>query len=412
MAVSKDQPMRPAEVALLEISDMFSNPASYEKSGEIIETDNAADYPLLSLTIHGKSVQDGTPTPDAPVEVQVVGSYNDLDMTAYSYDNVRCDSSNTNESGVTVTCTDTGYMFRQTRTPITGFVIGQQYTLTATMSNSTFNAMLISRQGGGTQHQAGTTFTATQDTYYLRFYKSNAVAGDTCTYTGVGINKGSGNAYVPRGCIGLQIGESITPIDLQGHELASLPDGTRDVLRVDSAGTQVIEQQILAYTITGTEQLQGFAQMTNVARGYFRVPGLIARVSGVGNDKGLCTHAPYKRAYWDDDIHVYAHPYADGTEIYIYGVAQTQSELLGLYVGATVYCGLATPQTIELGTITPPTPIDGGTVRIVANVTPTIDVSYMASGMRGGILALNNCAADLAALDVRVTALENELDNF
>ena len=41
--------------------------------GKTITTEDAADLPLLSLdSVHGESVQDGTPTPDAPIRIQAV----------------------------------------------------------------------------------------------------------------------------------------------------------------------------------------------------------------------------------------------------------------------------------------------------------------------------------------------------
>lgn len=49
------------------------------KGGEIVSNEssytisNAVDYPLLGLSLYGKSVQDGTPTPENPVEIVSVG---------------------------------------------------------------------------------------------------------------------------------------------------------------------------------------------------------------------------------------------------------------------------------------------------------------------------------------------------
>lgn len=44
-----------------------------EGSGEIITMSDASKYNLLELHIYGKTTQDGTPTPDAPVELVSVG---------------------------------------------------------------------------------------------------------------------------------------------------------------------------------------------------------------------------------------------------------------------------------------------------------------------------------------------------
>ena len=47
-----------------------------EGSGSEVTTDGAVGRKLTTLTVHGASVQDGTPTPDAPVEVKSVSAPN------------------------------------------------------------------------------------------------------------------------------------------------------------------------------------------------------------------------------------------------------------------------------------------------------------------------------------------------
>ena len=48
-------------------------------TGTVVSSDDAANLPPLSLTIHGKSVQDGTPSPSSPVEIRSVEGRNLLD---------------------------------------------------------------------------------------------------------------------------------------------------------------------------------------------------------------------------------------------------------------------------------------------------------------------------------------------
>ena len=43
---------------------------------------NAVDYPLLGLSLYGKSTQDGTPTPEAPVDIISVGDSGSVEITA------------------------------------------------------------------------------------------------------------------------------------------------------------------------------------------------------------------------------------------------------------------------------------------------------------------------------------------
>ena len=121
--------------------------------------------------------------------------------------------------------------------------------------------------------------------------------------------------YVPYGCIGLQIGNTVTPIDLKGNVLASLPDGTHDVLNIDSAGHKLIEKNT----------------------GYI--------VSYNGESVG---------------------------DVYI----STTGELS---TGASVYYKLATTATIDMGYITPPAIASGSVISILATLTPTITPTWWTS---------------------------------
>lgn len=49
---------------------------TYTETGSNIYIEDASDDPLIQLEIEGKSIQDGTPTPDAPVEIESVGYEN------------------------------------------------------------------------------------------------------------------------------------------------------------------------------------------------------------------------------------------------------------------------------------------------------------------------------------------------
>lgn len=55
------------------------------------------------------------------------------------------------------------------------------------------------------------------------------------------------------GTFGISANGIITPIDLQGNVLASLPNGTKDVLTVDSAGHVVLEKRVNHKVFDGSE---------------------------------------------------------------------------------------------------------------------------------------------------------------
>ena len=50
-------------------------------SGSVISVSDSADYRLLGLKLYGKSVQDGTPTPEAPVEIESAGDSGNITVT-------------------------------------------------------------------------------------------------------------------------------------------------------------------------------------------------------------------------------------------------------------------------------------------------------------------------------------------
>ena len=58
------------------------------KGGEIVSNEssytinNAVDYPLMGLNLYGKSTQDGTPTPENPVDIVSVGDDGAVEITA------------------------------------------------------------------------------------------------------------------------------------------------------------------------------------------------------------------------------------------------------------------------------------------------------------------------------------------
>ena len=66
-----------------DISQLFD----ITRGGEIVNNEsaytinNAVDYPLMGLNLYGKSSQDGTPTPDTPVDIVSVGDSGNIDIT-------------------------------------------------------------------------------------------------------------------------------------------------------------------------------------------------------------------------------------------------------------------------------------------------------------------------------------------
>ncbi len=85
------------------------------------------------------------------------------------------------------------------------------------------------------------TFTVPEDASYVTIYlyvKSDSSGTHTATFTNVQLEVGStATPYQP-------YVETAIPIDLQGHALRSLPDGTHDELRVDADGNVTLVQRV------------------------------------------------------------------------------------------------------------------------------------------------------------------------
>lgn len=165
------------------------------------------------------------------------------------------------------------------------------------------------------------------------------------------------------------------PIDLQGHQLRSLPDGTKDELHV-AAGNVVLTQRVGAYTVTGNETVGDATQLGSYRR--VRLSWvLLDNAKSIDNaNSGWCTKAPFAVGYGAQSTHVYTH----GAHVYAFAEATTDAAVLTAYTGATLLYPLANPQTIDLGSIDMPTVEDGDTVEVVGSaVVPTIGAAWETS---------------------------------
>ena len=178
-----------------------------------------------------------------------------------------------------------------------------------------------------------------------------------------------------------------TPIDLSGHQLRSLPDGTRDVLTVDGSGACEIEQATASATLDGSSD-ENWA-LSAVAANQYRfalngsVPGVVNDT--LSSDEYLCDRLPKYSGDWT------------GNNILINGVYQvlvtreglTTVEGLRAWLASnplTVVYPLATPQTVPLDPVTPPTvPAPDVTLWAASDVPCDIEATtWTASGAEQG----------------------------
>lgn len=148
-------------------------------------------------------------------------------------------------------------------------------------------------------------------------------------------------AYVP-------YAESVTPIDLDGHELRSLPDGTRDEVTVDARGHAVLVQRV------GSVDLGTLTWGLHSSGEYFYSSSL-ATLKAPGNFNLVCDH------YQTSEISTVAtmpdkriKGSSENADMFIKDSSHsTAADLKASLDGVTMIYALATPVTHDLGTVDP-----------------------------------------------------------
>lgn len=368
-----------------------------EGSGESVEV--ASGSKLRSLTVEGKSVQDGTPAPDAPVPIQVVDGANLFPSAYYR--------ATYTSNGITVTNNEDGtFTLNGTATAATDLYLTSQNIPASDLpiiANKEYRLLGMPSNNGAAQtsvrltarvrkadesgnavypndYGLSATFTTTVACYVQAIYV-NVASGTTLTNLVVKpqVSQSSVTDYVPYGSLGLAVTKdgttTVTPIPLQGNVLASLPDGTKDVLMVDASGHVTVQRNVGYAVLNGSETwnkssyvfytyalsgLKSNGAAPNAYNSAFRA-GYINAASGtayLGMFDLFSAANPYLRVSTD--------AYADTTAFKAWLAT----------VPMQVVYPLATPTTIDLGYIAMPELADGCTVQILASLTPTFGASW------------------------------------
>lgn len=123
---------------------------------------------------------------------------------------------------------------------------------------------------------------------------------------------------------------SATPIDLQGHELRRLPDGTRDEVRADAQGSLTLVQRVSGEAWDGTQSLEAqqdamrLAEPVEVPLGAIDMPALPSQVANVWADSDV--PADVRIEYADAD---YGPMRADAESVAVYRVSSNGRTCLG-----------------------------------------------------------------------------------
>lgn len=198
---------------------------------------------------------------------------------------------------------------------------------------------------------------------------------------------------------------TVTPIPLQGHQLRSLPDGTRDELTVDADGrvtmVQRVRSMIAGDYVWNKSSNRFYVSIAdayiNTANGGYKNANLLSN-SYVGEDKDWLSIGDGKMVLRNSVSQ------ADIPALVLYSTTtsgMTTAQFKAASTSVEVFYPLATPQTIDLGTIDMPSVQDGDVVEVIASLTPVIDVTWYTSQ------GLADEAARTSALEVTAAGISS-----
>ena len=380
-------------------------------SGTAVASNGAV---LESVVVYGQSVQDGTPTPSEPVDIQVVEGRNLVDFANPA-------SVNT-DGGVTFTINaDGSYDVHGTATKNTyiyvtnnssGFQLpAGSYTFSARNQDGSYPSVLrvgASRWLNGTNTSLGSasdhalTFNHDgQGNLQFIVYVNNGGTVNATVYPQLEAGS-TATPYAPYGAISIAMGNTVTPIDLQGNVLASLPDGTRDTVTVDSAGHCVLEKNVGAITFNGSETWTAWGN----GKSYYTA---VSTGGGYNVHSALCDYFQYSDGNASPAQNHFTFNRYSGSDLrwnknisFNYDNAGNDVASWKTWLSSnpvTVYYPLNTPTTIDLGYIDMPTIPEDATISVSASITPVIDAAWWERGAE----ALANI---VKAFSERIKALE------
>lgn len=370
-------------------------------SGTAVASNGAV---LESVVVYGQSDQEGTPTPSEPVDVQVVEGRN---LLKYPFERFGWAS----ERGVTYTPNNDGSVTASGTASGLAYlvlcnggnnVLGLKAGDVITISTDSENVFPLTISGGtGTINPR--TITIPDGSWTVGV---GVPSGNTVNETfHVQIERGStATPYVPYGSIGIVIGDTATPIDLQGNVLASLPDGTRDTVTVDGAGHVVLEKRVAQTVLDGTENWLTTAQASNgvFALSFNSQGSKVAELEhgwNANNGKLISDHFVQDQqaltSMGDGGMKL-----SDSFYVKVSGITTVADIQTWLASNNTIaYSPYATAKTIDLGYIDMPTIPEGATISVSASITPVIDASWWERGAEA-------LASIVKAFSERIKALE------
>lgn len=359
-------------------------------------TDSAGGGPL-GITVYGRSTQDGTPTPDAPVAIESVDASRQL--VDYGEMPLPASGSTSNEYWYAVnpsywTQLEDGWMhFEYTGDGSTSYVgvmpkavdgieAASDYTALIELRNvsrsdgnnvASFNFgatssyqlsgnNLTSIGNGAHWHQLTSRADVSAATRLLQSRVFAPASGVTLSFDlRFSIWEGTyDGGWGPHGEFGLgadagsMVTETFIPIDLQGHALRSLPDGTRDEVTVDEWGHAILTQRVGFIADLSAATVAAFSNSDTTPYITFNISASLVRGvnSGVVNTMSDAYQGHRRNDYQSPCCYVTG----NGGSLLIGDsrfAGMAQADALALLSGVSAQYALATPQTIDLGYLDP-----------------------------------------------------------
>ena len=232
----------------------FDNVLTASETATVVHVEDAWPTLLRECKVLGKSVQDGSPTPDAPKPITSVGK---AEVVTAGKNLISLDERALTSHGITVTShTDGTFTLDGTgdsqglwlKIGEVDLVAGQTYTLSLSKKHATLGVSLWSAADNKhvllVVHGSDSKTTAVKKSERVTIFLTGGVgASYSNDETSVQLEIGSRSGFTPH------VPSVSASIDLQGHELRSLPNGVRDEVVVDREGNASLVQRVGSVTV-------------------------------------------------------------------------------------------------------------------------------------------------------------------
>ena len=370
-------------------------------SGTTAQTVNDAWLTTLhGATVYGKSVQNGTPTPDNPVPVQVVEPLNllgNLQPGTYTQSGIMAIVEDNNIVKLSGTATGGGSLIipfveivpivhdgRQVYAHNRNDAINTSVGLTLQPGTSPYNGPNM-----GTFSPVNRIWPISMESWNaidtigsIRLYipSSMSISGTLTCQPSIEYTDAI-TTFMPCGYIGLQIGETVTPIDLEGHVLAGLQNNVRDELDIDAAGVKTIGQRVgvvdlgtLTWTYD-TSTARFIASITSKAECTAAADGI--RLACANYAARIPTYFSAPSSSFGADVMSECYSSGHRQQIMVADARYTDAATFKAAMsGVLLYYELATPVTHSLGTMELPELTQPCELAFYASLNPEWAIKY------------------------------------